>query len=279
MITAQDQAESAAAEAEWNRASGVLLKNAHDAGARPYAVPDPFNSDLFLGLSPRAQAIGSKLMGEQIIAGREFESQDEYRRESSSVAGRQAAIAEAEERRRAAEAERALEASKDPLADVDATSRERLRGAQMRAAADLAKYSGVDYEDYDITKNKNIDPATMWSTWFKVQGKLADEGYGEAPPGVLKRFVAEVGKDSGRNVEEALYKMTLAYHRANLYNSVITDELAVAHGNPKNYQISAKRIQELLRESQGIKPKEERAATPPSPPSNQNPINFRVKDW
>lgn len=278
VIAAQDQAQNVAAEAEWNRASGELLAKAHDAGARPVAAPDPFRSETFLSLSPRAQALGAKLMGEQIIAGREFGSVDEFRTETASREGRRIDIAEAEEKRRKEEYKRLLEASKDPFADVDKASRVRLDAVRNRAAADYAKFSGAGYEDYDITKNKDIDSATMWNTWFKVQRKLADEGYGEAPPSVLKRFVAEVGKDSGRAAEEALYSMTLAYHRADQFNSLVADEVASAMGNPKNYRLTTGWIRELQNRSQGIKPKDERAAAPPTPP-NHNPENFRVRDW
>lgn len=279
VIATQDQAQNVAAEAEWNRASGELLAKAHDAGARPVAAPDPFRSETFLSLSPRAQALGAKLMGEQIIAGREFGSVDEARAEMASREGRQIAVVEAEARRREEEYNRLLEASKDPLADVDKASRVRLDAARNRAAADLARFSGADHENDDITKNENIDSATMYGTWYKVVNRLAEEGYSEPPIGVLKRFVSEVGKDSGRDVEESLYKMSLAYHRANLYNSFIADEVASAMGNPKNYRLTAGWIRDLQNRSQGIKPKDERAAAPPTPPSNQNPINFRVRDW
>ncbi len=278
VIAAQDQAQNVAAEAEWNRASGELLKNAHQAGARPEGTPDPFRSEAYLSLSPRAQALGAGLMAEQIIAGREFGSEDEARLETASREGRLVDIAEAEEKRRKEEYGRLLEASKDPFADVDRASRERLEAARQKAASDYARFSGADHENDDITKNENIDSATMYGTWYKVVDRLAEEGYSEPPIGVLKRFVSEVGKDSGRDVEESLYKMSLAYHRANLYNSFITDEVASAMGNPKNYRLTTGWIRELQNRSQGIKPKDERAAAPPTPP-NHNPENIRVRDW
>lgn len=280
VIAAQDQAENVAAEAEWNRASGELLKNAHQAGARPEGTQDPFRSEAYLSLSPRAQALGAGLMAEQIIAGRKFGSEDEARKESSSIAGETLKIAQAEAKRREAEYLRLLEASKDPLADVDPASRERLEVARQKAASDYAKYSGADHENDDITKNKNIDSATMWSTWYKVQDRLAEEGLGEAPPGVLKRFVSEVGKDSGRDVEDALYKMSLAYHRANQYNSLLADELASAYSDPKNYRMSPGLNTELLNKSQSIgRPKVQNApAAPQQPPQYQGPWDSYMRE-
>lgn len=278
VVTAQDQAQGAAAEAEWNRASGSLLESAFRHGAQP-GSPNPLRGD-FLNLSPRAQALGSALMAEQITSGREFGSEDASRRAANEVAAANSEIARTREEREAEIYERERKASRDPFTDMDKASRERLRGFQTRAASELATYRGDEFADKDISTDKRIDTGKMYTTWGKVEDRLAAEGLFGTPLSVLNMFAARVGKDSGKNVEDALHRMALAYHRSHRLNSLATGELATAHGNPKGYQITDDRIQEMLTQAQGIgRPKVESTPASASSPPRFDPKEVLVRDW